>query len=280
MGKLIRICAVFFSVLGISAATYWWQTTQYPIVWEQSQFHLDEYQVVLSTNIEGIGQELSGLTYSPANGFLYGVTDFPAQIVEFTTNGQVIRRIRLENFSDTEGITHIDGSQFAVTEEDQLRVAVVTISAENVIRDADYFIKLDQLERGDARKGPEGIAWMNGMLLVANEQKPALISIHNLNGTAQTDQQAITELPIKDLAGLFSPPDSERLLVLSDESRVILEVDLNGRVYSQIRLSDGLLHLNYLMEQPEGIAMDEQGTLYVVGEPNQLLVLRKPKANK
>jgi uncharacterized protein YjiK len=77
---------------------------------------------------------------------------------------------------------------------------------------------------------------------------------------------------VRDLSSLQYDERSGHLLALSDESRLILELDVDGRPLSTLSLSKDLQGLH----KPEGIAMDDDGTLYLVSEPNLFYVFKKP----
>ena len=63
--------------------------------------------------------------------------------------------------------------------------------------------------------------------------------------------------------------------MLSDESRLLLEVDEQGEPVSFISLSRGMNGLRGGIEQAEGVTMDTAGNIYIVSEPNLFYVLRK-----
>ena len=67
-------------------------------------------------------------------------------------------------------------------------------------------------------------------------------------------------LGMRDLSGICIDPVSGNLLILSDESKCIVECTTQGKEISRIKVR---------FSQPEGIAIDSSGTIYVVGEPNQ-----------
>ena len=69
---------------------------------------------------------------------------------------------------------------------------------------------------------------------------------------------------------------SGHLLALSDESRLVLELDVDGRPISSLSLIKGQHGLRKSVPQAEGIAMDDEGTVYVVSEPNLFYVFKKP----
>ena len=57
--------------------------------------------------IDGIADNLSGLTYDTRTGTLFGVTNRPPAVVELSTEGQLLRRMPLRGVRDPEGIAHI-----------------------------------------------------------------------------------------------------------------------------------------------------------------------------
>ncbi|MNR08668.1 hypothetical protein D3C85_1248360 [compost metagenome] len=67
------------------------------------------------------------------------------------------------------------------------------------------------------------------------------------------------------------------MLALSDESRLILELDVSGRPLSTMSLGKGRQGLQKTVPQAEGIAVDDDGTLYLVSEPNLFYVFKKPQ---
>ena len=69
---------------------------------------------------------------------------------------------------------------------------------------------------------------------------------------------------------------SGHLLALSDESRLVLELDVDGCPISSLSLIKGQHGLRKSVPQAEGIAMDDEGTVYVVSEPNLFYVFKKP----
>lgn len=73
---------------------------------------------------------------------------------------------------------------------------------------------------------------------------------------------------LRDLSSLTVDGRTGHTLVLSDESRLLLELDERGQPVSFISLLGGFNGLDASIRQPEGVAMDESGDIYMVGEPN------------
>ncbi|POO76486.1 DNA-binding protein, partial [Bacillus sp. MBGLi97] len=65
--------------------------------------------------------------------------------------------------------------------------------------------------------------------------------------------------------------------VLSPESHLLLELDEKGEPVSFISLLGGLNGLHDKIPRAEGVAIDEQGTIYMVSEPELFYVFRKLK---
>ena len=81
---------------------------------------------------------------------------------------------------------------------------------------------------------------------------------------------------VRDLSSLQYDERSGHLLALSDESFLVLELDIDGRPLSTLSLLNGRHGLKKRVPQAEGIAMDDQGSLYLVSEPNLFYVFKKP----
>src|SRR5262249_16841289 len=83
-------------------------------------------------------------------------------------------------------------------------------------------------------------------------------------------------------------PDSSHLLILSQESAKVVEVDRSGNIYSSLTLvSDPGNPLSIVDQQDEGITMDNAGNLYIVNEngggdihhPELCVFARPPRTN-
>jgi len=101
-------------------------------------------------------------------------------------------------------------------------------------------------------------------------------ALENDEQTKQFDVMKNLRLEVDDFSGLtlLQGPE-ERLLVLSDDSHSLHVIDLSGEEISRIRLGSGPYRLWPKMSQPEGVTTDAEGNIYVVGEPNQFMVLRR-----
>lgn len=73
---------------------------------------------------------------------------------------------------------------------------------------------------------------------------------------------------VSDVSGLEYHAPTDSLLVLSDESKMILEVSSEWRVRDRLFLTAEWSGLRDDIPQPEGIAMDNENNLYIVSEPN------------
>ena len=82
------------------------------------------------------------------------------------------------------------------------------------------------------------------------------------------DPQRDRGLFLTDLSSLYYDKASDHLLVLSDESRVVIELDRAGDPLGSLTLRGGNHGLTDDVPQAEGLAMDDRGSLYVVSEPN------------
>ncbi len=80
---------------------------------------------------------------------------------------------------------------------------------------------------------------------------------------------------VRDISSLSYDARTGHSLVLSDESRLLLELDAQGEPVSFISLVGGFNGLSDSIEQAEGVTMDAAGNIYVVSEPNLLYVFSK-----
>jgi len=243
---------------------------------------LPDYELALETTLAGLEEdETSGLSWSPLTGTLFTVTGQNPQLVEFTPAGVVLRRIHLSGFADPEAVEVLDDGRLAIVDERRRLVAVFRLEP------GVESVELDDLAHYDlgfpdaGNKGFEGLAWdpHGQRLLLAKERDPLGLFALPFPGEdgAVGALEALPNQPllVRDLSSLAIDPRSGHMLMLSDESRLLVELDLQGEPRSFISLFGGLNGLVQGIDQAEGVAMDGEGNIYVVGEPNRFFVFSR-----
>ena len=75
---------------------------------------------------------------------------------------------------------------------------------------------------------------------------------------------------MSDVSDIFYDDRTGHLLVLSDESKSVVECTVEGKEISRLSLKAGSAGLKDTIGQPEGITMDDEGNLFICSEPNVL----------
>ncbi|WP_313711701.1 SdiA-regulated domain-containing protein [Pseudomonas sp.] len=259
----------------------WWQPAE-------QGMGLDRYQVVVEAQpIEGLDDDLSALTYDPDRRTLFTVTNARSELIELSLDGRILRRVPLTGFGDPEAIEYVGPNNYVITDERQQRLIRVRLDDDTLFLDA---ADAEQLSLGiglNGNKGFEGLAYDSAgqRLFVAKERDPMLI--YEVRGFPHQnpdqpyavhvvqDRKRDARLFVRDLSSLQFDERSGHLLALSDESRLVLELDVEGKPLSTLSLRKGYQGLKATVPQAEGIAMDEAGTLYLVSEPNLFYVFKQ-----
>ncbi|WP_312234160.1 SdiA-regulated domain-containing protein, partial [Stutzerimonas nitrititolerans] len=71
-----------------------------------------------------------------------------------------------------------------------------------------------------------------------------------------------------DLSSVHFDERTGHLVLLSDEAKMLLELDAQGELVSFRSLWSGFAGLNDSVPQAEGVTFDARGDLYLVSEPN------------
>lgn len=241
---------------------------------------LQGYRLDYHTVVQGVEDNLSGLAYDAKTGHLLAVVNRPETLLVLDTDGRILRRIVLHGFDDTEGVAIMHDGRIAVTEEGRNQITVFPMPAADV----------DQVDHAHAvtwppvigpvagadhgNDGLEGLATdgVHGCLWAVKERKP--------RGLYNTCRWRVGKFAGKfvdvsgwladahagtDLSGIERDPVTGHLLLLSDESARITELDRHGRVIGHRSLGGAG---EPRPPQPEGIAVDGHGHVYVVSEPN------------
>lgn len=256
-------------------------------IYEGSSLNLDQYHVEIEARpISGIDDDLSGLTYNTASHTLFSVLNGQPLIVELGLDGRMLRKIEVRGVRDMEGITHVDGNRYVVAAESEQKLILLQIDDDTKAVDAESApqIGLGVTSSGN-NKDFEGVSWddRNRRLLVVKERNP--LKIIEITGFVPGDDEAIRQLHIKQLSAAGFPnlklrdfssityhDASGHLVLLSDESRMAAEYDLEGRAVSALSLWRGFHGLKKNIPQAEGIAIGPDGRIYVVSEPNLFYV--------
>lgn len=241
--------------------------------------------------LEGLEEaETSGLSWSPLSNTLFTVTGKIPQLVELSLDGEVLRVVELRGFSDPEGVEVLSDGRIAIIDERraQMKTFYLPLDAEFIDGDALQPINLGFINAGN--KGFEGIAWdaRNQRMLLAKERSPFGLFSLPFPEVAEDDSsitQSLQELSssqifMRDFSSLTIDQRTGHLLVLSDESRMLLELDELGNPVSFISLAVGFNGLARSIKQAEGVAMDGQGTIYIVSEPNLFYVFKQAAAEQ
>ena len=265
-------------------------------LWEPvdpQSINLGEYQAVLQgQKIEGLEDDVSALTYDPLRKSLFTVTNKQAELVELSLDGRILRRIPLIGFGDAEAVEFIGPDTYVITDERQQRLIKVHVDDSTQVLDAAHAEQLTLGINLSGNKGFEGLAYdsVGKRLFVAKERDPMLI--YEVRGFPQSNPQQPyathvvnnprrdSRLFVRDLSSLQYDEHSGHLLALSDESKLLIELDVEGRPISTLSLKKGRHGLKKSVPQAEGVAMDDEGTVYVVSEPNLFYVFKKPAADQ
>lgn len=233
---------------------------------------LANYTLTGTYTLPGIAAaEASAVTYNWTTDTLFVLGDEGDALVEVNRTGAQIGMMTLTGFADTEGLTYIGGGQFVLTEE-RLRNAYLLSYSAGGSADSSTLAMAD-LGATVGNTGIEGISYdpRDGSFITVKEINPQEVNRNVIDfgaGTAAVTGLFTPNLGVIDLSdvqvlatvpSLTGTADEDNLLVFSQESARLLEVDRSGNVLSQYDFSA-------LADSAEGVTIDANGNIYVVAE--------------
>lgn len=239
---------------------------------------------IQAKQIEGVKDNLSGLTWSDKHRLLFAVINNPSELIWLTPDGKRVGSVSLRELDDTEAVVWIDDNVFGIGSEKDSAAWMVSVDIHTESYKIMSQIKFKGITAPPGNNGLEGLAWdkNNQLLFLAKEKKPIIISKHeSLNVKKESDNiPASATASLKDVSGLHYHNPTSSLLVLSDESKKILEVNTEGRVVDRLYLNSGWSGLKEDIPQAEGITLDDSDNLYIVSEPNLFYRFSKSRNDK
>jgi len=228
-------------------------------------------QVISPSPIDGIDYDLSGVTFNRTNNKLLMIKDDDGIIWESTTNMEITRLLSGADFGDSEDIVYLGNSEYAiVTEEGRLYIGL--IHENDMIIQPDSFQEII-FDPHDGNDGAEGVAYdsLNQKFYVVKEKNPMKFGTfdrpsHNNDISIEMmipfDAESQFYGLVDDLSSITFDYRTNRVLILSDDSQRVLDVDpLNGNIWGVMDV-DG-------MEKGEGLTfINDNYDLLIVGEPN------------
>jgi len=248
-----------------------------------------------------LAQEASGVTYNKDTGTLFVIGDGGKSVTQVSKTGQLVDTMTLAAdvskprgiyFDDPEGITYVtsgtDAGKFVLVEERNRLVSLFTYVAGTTLGPGSSFQSV-KLGTTIGNVGIEGLSFdpATGGYVAVKESGPMGIfqtgidfALGNAsNGSASTANSVNLFDPAlagtADFGDVFAlsnilPGTSgqyEQLLVLSQESGKIVQMDRAGNILSSLTITSDLGNpLTVADQQHEGLTMDTDGNLYVLSE--------------
>jgi len=250
----------------------------------QESVWLPDYQAVIDAKpLPGMEKdEASDLAYDPRTKTLFAVMGRNPFLVELNLQGDVLRKIPLVGWSNPEGVTVMENGVLAIVDERRHSVTLVKVDADTRELAFADFPSYDLGPSENQNKAFEAITWdKRNQQLVLGFERPAQLFTWKSDGSQilAGDKQALpsSELDIRNLSALSVDPRTGHLLVLSADSNLLLELDEKGGQVSFMTVLGGFNGLKRTIPRAEGVTMDENGTLYMVSEPNLFYRFEKRK---
>lgn len=255
-----------------------------------ASIHLELYQLVKGpivldasqANVSDIAN-VSGMTYNKARNSLFLVMNDPEVVLEYDLHKDSVQRvIYLEGFEDTEDIVWMSNNRFGIIEERRQNLVIINLPTAgnygaNFTQTAYYKnavkYNIDPVNAGN--EGLEGVAYdpISKHFFVVKEKEPAKIynitePTYGLPTVKNPYDLDANNFGCTDFSGVYFHSQSQHLILLSDEGKAAIETTQDGTEVSRLSLSG--------LNQPEGICMGLDGTLYIASEPNSLYFYKKP----
>lgn len=243
------------------------------------------YEVVATHALPSVtASEASAVTWNWDTNSLFVLGDEGDYLVEVDKQGRQLGVMNLFGFDDTEGLTYVGNGKFVITEERLQDAYLITYQAGASVGRAT----LPSVSVGPTvgNVGIEGVSYdpLTERFLMVKEKTPQALYDVALDFT--TGAATVTELvpPANLFATLFGTldlsevqvlttvpslvgtPDQDNLLIFSQESARLLEVSRSGQTLSQF-------DFRAIADDAEGVTIDGDGIIYVVGETPSLYVL-------
>ena len=243
-----------------------------------------------------LAQEASAVTYNWDTDTLFVVGDGGTSVVQVSKTGALINSMTLApggspqgtDFYDTEGVSYVGGGKLVLIEERDRQVSLFTYVAGATLHRAD--VQTVKLGTTIGNIGLEGVTYdpKTGHYIFVKEKEPRSIFETGIdfaagtatNGSPTTDESTnlfdpslVSTLDFSDVYALSNLPSLaggatyDQLLIISQESGKIVQVDRSGNVKHTLTIvadpSDTISVTDMTME---GITMDRDRILYVVNE--------------
>lgn len=243
---------------------------------------LPDYKAVIDGKpLPGMeNDEASDIAYHPGTRTLFSVMGKNPYLVELSLQGDVLRKMPLTGWSNPEAVTVLADGRLAIIDERQHQLTVVKVDADTRELNIADFAPFDLGPSADQNKAFEALAWdpRNQRLLLGEERPPALFTLK-----LGSDGQPIGEkhrldapdLDMRNLSALAVDPRTGHRLLLSADSHLLMEYDEEGKQLSFMAVLGGMNGFKDTIPRAEGVTIDDQGTIYLVSEPNLFYVLRK-----
>lgn len=249
---------------------------------------LPDYKVVVDAKpVEGIENNLSSIVYDYDKNRLLALTNYPAEVFALTLDGEVIASYPLTGFGDSEGMGYMGDGLLVITDEwaQKLNFVYLPDNPRPIDISEAQFLALGV--HLDDNKGFEGVGYDEDKdrLFVVKERDPRMMyeiqgakaSLEGNLGLRIIDRTDWIERSVfgTDLSSLDFDSSTGHLLILSDESKLLVEVNGDGQFVSFRTFRGTFGDVGRTLPQPEGVALDRDGNLYVVSEPNLFYVFSK-----
>ncbi|MBW4674418.1 MAG: SdiA-regulated domain-containing protein [Desmonostoc geniculatum HA4340-LM1] len=243
-----------------------------------------------------LAQEASAVTYNKDTDTLFVVGDGGRAIVQVSKTGQLIDSMTLAlgsspqgtEFYDTEGLTYVGDGKFVLIEERERQANLFTYVPGTTLTRSD--VQTVKLGTTVGNIGIEGISYdpQTGGFIAVKEITPEGIFQTNIDfaaGTASNGSPTTVNstnlfdpalagladfadvFALSNVSALNGQPDSSHLLILSQESGQIVNIDRTGNISSSLTIvSDAGNPLSVVDQGNEGITVDKDGLIYVVNE--------------
>ena len=235
-----------------------------------------------------LAQEASAVTYNWDSNILFALGDGSTAIVQLSLTGQLIDTMTLAQapgqpqgtqFYDLEGLSYSGSGQFVFAEERYRQLNGFTYAAGTTLGAAG--VQTVKLGTTVGNVGIEGLCFdpLTDGYVVVKEKDPLGIcqtTVNRAAGTASNGSAGTVNsvnlfnpalLGVFDIADVFAlsnlpslqgTASYDQILVLSEESGRLVQVDRSGNVISTLNLGAPFQH--------EGVTMDRNGVLYVANE--------------